>query len=363
MFVLFASVRLESLQMDMVKHSGRDIFFAVTLSGTFALGYAASWITRKYYGFAVLGTVQFLLEYWRQRLEGSPHGLAGEAGILRGQIISLGIAAMFSTILGYFLVVLFVRRLGKSYFRVQVEVKLAREIHASLVPTIQSRIGQFELYGISQPSSEIGGDLVDFVECNGRWTGYIADISGHGVSSGVLMAMFKTAMRMRLIAGDTPAQALNGVHQAMVPLKPPQMFATVAMLQGDGTDRVKFASAAHPPVLHCCETSRSVTEHPPCDAPLGLLEGQNFSECSIDSSPGDVFLILTDGLSEVFDRKGRELGLEAIKSCFSEYVDLPLSQLCAKLRDVAKDFGPQKDDQTILLVRHLAWCVQSRGEN
>jgi hypothetical protein len=52
--------------------------------------------------------------------------------------------------------------------------------------------------------------------------------------------MFKTAMRTRLQEGDSPAQALNGVQRALFPLEPPQMFVTVAVLQGDGTNRIQF---------------------------------------------------------------------------------------------------------------------------
>jgi len=33
------------------------------------------------------------------------------------------------------------------------------------------------------------------------FTGYVADVSGHGVGSGVVMGMFKSALRMRARAG------------------------------------------------------------------------------------------------------------------------------------------------------------------
>jgi len=261
---------------------------------------------------------------------------------------------MVSIVVGYLLLILFVRRLGESYFRVQTEVKLAGEIHAALVPVIQQRIGQFEFYGLSQPSGDVGGDLVDVTGTQDKWTGYIADVSGHGVSSGVLMAMFKTAMRTRLQEGDAPAQALDGVHRALFPLKPSSMFVTVAVLQSNASNQIHFASAGHPPVLHYHRKSGSVTEYPPNDAPLGLFEGQTFSESTIESLPGDVLMILTDGLSEVFDRHGKELGMEAIRSAFAEHAELPLPDMLTRLRAVARDFGGQSDDQTVLLARHVA---------
>jgi sigma-B regulation protein RsbU (phosphoserine phosphatase) len=353
-FFLFATMGFVTQQMDIVEHGPRDVFLTVAISGTFAVGYAASAVTRRYWGFAALIVLQFFIEYWLHRVQGPPRSLAQQPAALQHQLILLGIGGMVSIVVGYLLLILFVRRLGESYFRVQTEVKLAGEIHAALVPVIQKRIGQFEFYGISQPSGEVGGDLVDVTETQDNWTGYIADVSGHGVSSGVLMAMFKTAMRTRLLEGDSPAQALNGVHKALFPLKPSNMFVTVAVLQSNRVNQIHFASAGHPPVLHYHRNSRSVTEYPPNDAPLGLFDGQNFSESAIESSPGDILLILTDGLSEVFDRHGKELGLEPIKSAFAGHAELPLPDMVARLRAVARDFGAQNDDQTILLARRVA---------
>jgi len=353
-FFLFATMGFVIQQMDIVEHTPREIFLGVMLSGGFAVGYAASWVSRRYWLSGVLGVTQFFIEYWRHRLEGPPRSLADQPAALQHQLISLGTGAILSILVGYLLLLVFVRRLGESYFRVQTEVKLAGEIHASLVPAIERRVGPFEFYGVSQPSGAVGGDLVDVAEANGKWTGYIADVSGHGVSSGVLMAMFKTAMRTRLQEGDSPAQALAGVQRALSPLKPPQMFVTVAALQSAGANRILFASAAHPPVLHYRRGSRTVGEYPPIDPPLGLLDGHDFSESTIETSPGDLFLILTDGVSEVFDRKGKELGLEPIRSAFGENAELPLPEIAAKLRTIAQKFGAQNDDQTILLARHLA---------
>jgi serine phosphatase RsbU (regulator of sigma subunit) len=41
-------------------------------------------------------------------------------------------------------------------------------------------------------SGDVGGDLVDLVEQDKGWLGYVADVSGHGVSPGVVMGMFKS---------------------------------------------------------------------------------------------------------------------------------------------------------------------------
>jgi len=62
---------------------------------------------------------------------------------------------------------------------------------------------------------------------------------------------------------------------------------------------------------------------------------------------------LTDGLTEVFNKREAELGLPAIKATLLKHAGSPLEQLFDELRAIATNFGPQSDDQTMLLVRYL----------
>ena len=80
-------------------------------------------------------------------------------------------------------------REGSRYYKLHTELALARAIHRELVPPISRQIGEYEFRGVSIPSGEVGGDLVDLVDHDegSAWTAYVTDVSGHGVPSGVLM--------------------------------------------------------------------------------------------------------------------------------------------------------------------------------
>jgi serine phosphatase RsbU (regulator of sigma subunit) len=126
------------------------------------------------------------------------------AGIIKGreeldrQLVALGVGAIFAIVIGYIAFINFVRREEGRYFRIQAEIELAREIHRSLVPTFERKLDGYEIFGASIPSGEVGGDLVDIAKSSNEWIAYITDISGHGVASGVLMAMLKTSIRSGL---------------------------------------------------------------------------------------------------------------------------------------------------------------------
>src|SRR4029077_15767872 len=92
------------------------------------------------------------------------------------------LGAMFGLMGGYLLFIYFINTSASRYLRARTEIDLAREIHRVLVSPIDRRIGDVEFYGVSFASGDVGGDVVDVVEDQGGWLGYVADVSGHGVA-------------------------------------------------------------------------------------------------------------------------------------------------------------------------------------
>ncbi|HWY19967.1 MAG TPA: PP2C family protein-serine/threonine phosphatase [Candidatus Acidoferrum sp.] len=314
------------------------------------MGYAGLAMGRRFRYLPVLVAVQVAVEWLVVKTSRPAENLAGPP--LQRQLTILAFCAMMGIIAAYSLMIHFLKVEGRRYVQARTEIALAAEIHTALVPACNITIRGFEIYGASVPSGGVGGDLVDIVEQPEGWTAYVADVSGHGVPSGVLMAMFKTALRGQLLRGGSPAQLLDEVHRTLFPLKLGNMFVTVGILQSGNGGRVSFALAGHPPILHYHKRSGTASEYAALDMPLGIMERQEFSESTIQCEVGDVLLILTDGLTEVFNARGNEMGLEALKAGLLEHIGSPLHELFDRLRTVATTFGPQLDDQTLLLARY-----------
>lgn len=251
---------------------------------------------------------------------------------------------------GYVFFVMFVAREGKRYLRVEAELAVAREIHQIVAPPIEQRVGAFEFYGRSLSSSDVGGDLVDVVEGPEGWFAYVADVSGHGVASGTLMAMFKSAARSQLMVRMDAAAVLRDLNTVIQSVKRPNMFITCACLTGT-RDGLRFSLAGHLPILRYRQATRDVEELSVGQLPIGMFDGQAYQTVPIAGESGDLFVLLTDGLTEVFDREDREFGLERIKALVAEHGGRPLPELFDTLLTSARRHGPQTDDQSVLLVR------------
>jgi serine phosphatase RsbU (regulator of sigma subunit) len=354
-FCLFATVGLMALQMSPRRTSIEEIVLRAALSGGFAVGYFVALIARKAGYFTLLIALQVAVEWALVKYSHASETLAGSA--LQRQLMILGFCEIAGIVAAYSLMIHFFTAEGKRYFEIRTEMALAAEIHRALVPAYPGSIDGFEIYGASVPSGEVGGDLVDVVELPQGWLGYVADVSGHGVQSGVLMAMFKTALRAQIAERKSLGCMLTEVHRTLFPLKLENMFVTAGVLQSGGNGRVVFASAGHPPILQYHKKTGEVSEHGALDPPLGIAKEQEFSELTIQCEAGDVLLVLTDGLTEVFDTRGNEIGTEALKTSFVAHIDLSLEELFKELRKVATQFGAQTDDQTVLLARYRGWDV------
>src|SRR5262249_11801906 len=109
--------------------------------------------------------------------------------------------------------------------------------------------------------------------------------------------------------------------------------------------------AGHLPVLHYRKRLGTVEERSISNLPLGVVADTEFREASIVCEPQDILAILTDGLVEISNDRGQELGLEPLKTALRDSAGASLSHIRDALRQASLKHGKQVDDQTVLLVR------------
>ena len=263
-------------------------------------------------------------------------------------------------IVSYLLFVRFLRVEGRETFRLRNELQLAHGIQKTLVPPIHMRTSEFELYGRSDPSDQVGGDLVDAVLLDdGSTVAYLADIAGHGLQAGILMGMLKTAARTALLdAGSMESPAvlpslMERLNRVLPSVKEPQMYATFAgfLLNPDGS--VFYALAAHPPILHyrMQTNDRRVTPISAEQFPLGLLPVTGFSSEDTTMASGDLLIAVTDGILEACNQSEEEFGLDRLEDTIVNHSIDSLPALADAILNAARAFGKQVDDQTLLLIR------------
>jgi hypothetical protein len=350
--VTFASMGFLGDIVSLDRQTFSKALYGAALSGIVSMAYAAAF-TRSFVWFVAVFVIQSA-GWWFMT------GPAERGPWLRFVDLDTArrlrydqLGATAAVFLGYLGFLTFIGRQGRRWFAMRAEMDLAHDIHQTLVPPINTRIAGVEFHGISQPSGEVGGDLVDVVDMGkASWLAYVADVSGHGVSSGLIMGMVKSAMRMGAANDRSLEQIVGDLNRLLCTQLAPNMFVTLAAIRGDGPGPVETLTAGHPPVIRMLGSSRRIEEGVMGEhVPVGVTPDWVFQPATIMLQPGDTLVVLTDGLFEVFDKADQQLGLEGIKKVLSDAAGLPLADIADRVVQRARAFGPQLDDQTILLVR------------
>ncbi len=342
-FCVFAPM---AILYDLASTQGRPIWLVAVwsaYSGLVAVGWAYAASTTWRVLFFLLPVSWLLPSIWGR-------SFWSRADVLSARGLE-SLLALATLVTGYVLYMHFIGREGLRSLRHRAEIDLARRIHDTLVPDLDHRVSRYHVVGAARPATEVGGDLLDWVEEPDRVGVYVADISGHGVGAGVRMAMLKSALRTRLRAGgplDAVLRDLNAIH---LELLPPGMFTTFAGLSLFPDGRVAVALAGHHPLLHWRAADDAIARHDLSHPPLGVQPGTTFEISEIGVEAGDLLVLLTDGLTEVFDREGEEFGLERFERAVRENARRELPDLHRALTRIVDAFGAQTDDQTMVLIR------------
>jgi len=182
---------------------------------------------------------------------------------------------------------------------------------------------------------------------------YVADVAGHGVAAGVLMSMVKAAMRMRFrVKPHSRTELLEPMNEVLYPLTEDNSYATIACVLISSEPRLTFCVAAHPPIFHFRRRLNAVEHRSIENFPIGMFTGEKFDTGEICVEPGDIVAIITDGVTEIFDSHGEELGYRHVEHALTEFASRPLCEIVDQIVGRATEFGTVTDDRTLLLLRY-----------
>ncbi len=210
-----------------------------------------------------------------------------------------------------------------------------------------------EFSTLFEPSAAIGGDYFDVLRVDDdRLAVVVADVSGHGLPTGLRMAMLKAALVI-LVEERKPAEEILRRLNGMVRAEQKQRFfvtATIAVIDFR-RHRLQITNAAHPP-SYLLRGGR-VEEILLTGSPLGAL-GEDYGRREVDLEPGDVLVWLSDGLIEAADPAGEPFGYERTQAALAGPADSAVAvrdRLLSAVRDHAAGH-PADDDRTLVVMRY-----------
>lgn len=224
--------------------------------------------------------------------------------------------------------------------RLAHELNLAAKLQKDMLPKQVPPVDGLELYGTLTPALEVGGDYYDFVPHEGTsqsLTVAIGDVSGKGVSAGLVMAMARSAIRSLIQHHGVPESPLAIMKSLNVMLCrdiPAEMFMTLNVLIWDSQSRtVRYTSAGHEHVLVYRAARNEVESTKGGGVACGVLEQASsmLSEQALQLEPGDQILLYTDGVTESMNPAREAYGLERLIALFQELGAASPQELCERV--------------------------------
>lgn len=198
------------------------------------------------------------------------------------------------------------------------EMELAKKIQTVLLPQ-QPEIADYEITGYMKPADEVGGDYYDIINIGGRDWIVIGDVSGHGVSAGLIMMMVQTAIHATLSAQPdlSPSELLTVVNSTIcsnISKMGEDKYMTIMVIACKPEGRLCF-SGLHQDI-QIYRQSAGVIETVKTEGMwIGVTE--DISEMLIEDlvvmQPGDTMLLYTDGITEATPKESPALSIEESK--------------------------------------------------
>jgi sigma-B regulation protein RsbU (phosphoserine phosphatase) len=168
------------------------------------------------------------------------------------------------------------------------------------------------------------------------------------------MALSRSLIRAEATRERGPVKVLANVNRLLLELGEQGMFVTVFYGVLETSSRqLTYARAGHdyPLLLRDGEAEPLGGK----GALLGILEdvGVGLSEEHLALQPGDRLVLYTDGLTDVVNAKGEQLGFERLTRLLLRHAALPAEEMCHAVEhdlDVYRGGAEQADDMTLLLV-------------
>jgi len=241
-------------------------------------------------------------------------------------------------------------------------LNVAQEVQQSLLPKHPPQEKCFELAGSSLYCDETGGDYYDYFELSSLgpdvYGVVVDDVSGHGISSALLMASVRAYLRGRITKPGSVAEIITEVNRMVAAdTMATGQFMTLFFLMIEARkSRLTWVRAGHDPALVYSPDTDNFEELGGRGLALGVNEEWRYDDYAVDVMPGQIVVLPTDGIWEAQNKQGEMFGKNRFKEVIRRNADLETDALRMAIIDSVTAFrgeAPQEDDITLVVSKFL----------
>jgi serine phosphatase RsbU (regulator of sigma subunit) len=235
------------------------------------------------------------------------------------------------------------------------DLNRAISVQRHMLPRNTKQLATARYAGTSSAAHEIGGDYYDFLDLGPDTLGFVlADVSGKGVASALLMANLQAAIRCECAHGIEDLGAmLQRVNAHFFGSTLPAQYATLFFGRyNDRTRRLEYINCAQQPAI-VMRSDRSIERLETTALPLGLLKDWTGEMKMVELGRGDMLCVCSDGVVEAGLESECEFGEDGLTSVLKTSPDREIELTIARIAQAVYAYVPNgpADDMTIAGLR------------
>ena len=245
--------------------------------------------------------------------------------------------------------------------KMRQSLDLAMEVQQNLLPQSNLQVNGFDIAGRSIYCDETGGDYYDFFTIDGAKNKKIGvaigDVSGHGISSALLMATVRSSLRQRLSLPGTTAQIISDVNYQLVgDVEDSGQFMTLFFLTIDTPNkRLQWVRAGHDPGIIYNPSTDTFEALKGNGIALGVDEGWQYEMNErIGLLKGQIIVLSTDGVWEARNPDGVIFGKDRLYKIIRQNANKNAEEIIETIISKVSKFqsnSSSEDDITLVVVK------------
>jgi len=213
-----------------------------------------------------------------------------------------------------------IEKLTQERVETDIQLNITRRIQNGLVPEHAGITDdKFSISAMTRPAKAVGGDFYECFRRDGNSVCIVmGDVSGKGITGAIFMAVIKTMIREKLMAGLSPAKTLNQANGELMAQNPEGLFATVfAAILNPDTGELRYANAGHTyPVL--TGTAPGILK-PANGIALGLFDDAEIVDETMTLTPGRGIVLYTDGITDALNPEHVPFGMQRLLDTLADH--------------------------------------------
>jgi len=235
------------------------------------------------------------------------------------------------------------------------ELETARAVQDNLLPGNSFRHNQFKLSAKMVQAAHIGGDYYDFFEIDGEVSGiFIGDVSGHGISSALFMAMARAAIIFENFAQPQPSSILNSINNIIRDARKSgnkEYMTGQVLFINTVNGKFRIQNAGHcPPVIVRNNGRAEIIKC--CGLPLGFSDDTGSKEVLESLNHGEFLVLYTDNWVEAESAEGIPFGFDRFKKALETNKDNDPELFLKRMFETINKWElERKDDLTLIIAK------------